>query len=42
MPSWSGLIHFDQVVSLNFTDAKKLDHLVKVIILSRCRQYYNN
>jgi hypothetical protein len=33
MPSWSGLIHFNQVVSLNFTDAKKLDHLVKVFSL---------
>lgn len=31
MPSWSGLIHFNQDVSLHFTDAKKLDHLVKVI-----------
>ena len=31
MPLWSGLIHFDQVVSINFTDAKKLDHLVKVL-----------
>ena len=33
MPPWSGLIHFNQVVSLNFTDAKKLDHLVKVLLL---------
>jgi hypothetical protein len=32
MPSWSGLIHFNQVVSVNFTDAKKLDHLVKVLL----------
>jgi len=30
MPSWSGLIHFDQVVSLDFTDATKLEHIVKV------------
>jgi hypothetical protein len=30
MPSWSGLIHFDQVVSVDFTDATKLEDLVKV------------
>jgi hypothetical protein len=30
MPSWRGLIHFDQVVSLDFTDASKLEDIVKV------------
>ena len=30
MPSWRGLIHFDQVVSVDFTDATKLEHIVKV------------
>jgi hypothetical protein len=30
MPSWRGLTHFDQVVSIDFTDATKLEHLVKV------------
>jgi hypothetical protein len=30
MPSWRGLTHFDQVVSVDFTDATKLEHLVKV------------
>jgi hypothetical protein len=29
MPSWRGLIHFDQVVSLDFTDASKLEDIVK-------------
>jgi hypothetical protein len=33
MPSWSDLMHFDQVVSVNFTDVTKLEHLVKVCTL---------
>lgn len=42
MPSWSGLIHFNQVVSVNFTDAKKLDHLVKALFshFKITRYYY--
>jgi hypothetical protein len=35
MPSWSGLIHFDQVVSLDFTDATKLEDIVKVYNISQ-------
>ena len=27
MPSWCGLTHFDQVVSIDFTDATKLENL---------------
>jgi hypothetical protein len=30
MPAWRGLTHFDQVVSIDFTDATKLEHIVKV------------
>jgi hypothetical protein len=30
MPSWRGLYHFDSVVSVNFTDASKLEDMVKV------------
>ena len=30
MPPWRGLIHFDQVVSIDFTDATKLEHIMKV------------
>jgi hypothetical protein len=30
MPSWPGLTHFDQVVSVDFTDATKLEHIIKV------------
>lgn len=30
MPSWSGLTHFDQVASVDFTDATKLEDIVKV------------
>jgi len=38
MPSWRGLTHFDQVVSVDFTDATKLEHLVKV----SCRHNISN
>ncbi|KAF8956317.1 hypothetical protein BDZ97DRAFT_1907242 [Flammula alnicola] len=34
MPSWRGLTHFDQVVSLDFTDATKLEHLVKILLFT--------
>ena len=30
MPSWPGLTHFNQVVSVDFTDATKLEHITKV------------
>jgi hypothetical protein len=30
MPSWRGLTYFNQVVSIDFTDATKLEHIVKV------------
>lgn len=30
MPSWPTLTHFDQIVSIDFTDATKLEHIMKV------------
>ena len=41
MPSWRGLTHFDQVVSINFTDATKLEHIVKVSIINDYYSCYN-
>ena len=32
MPSWCGLTHFDQVVSIDFTDATKLEHLWRSVV----------
>ncbi|KAF8961518.1 hypothetical protein BDZ97DRAFT_1921202 [Flammula alnicola] len=34
MPSWSGLTHFNQVASLDFTDASKLEDLVKILLFT--------
>ncbi|KAF8869135.1 hypothetical protein BD779DRAFT_1682542 [Infundibulicybe gibba] len=34
MPSWSSLKHFDQVVSVNFTDSRKFEDVLKQILFA--------